>query len=116
MTDFELFQAEFQKWQERFGLNGYKVYFKEENLTNAFANITVDQENMVATVRLNRKCPASDVPFKNVARTAKHEAIHLLLFKLEDRACSRYVRDGEIYEAAEELVFKLEKLIPDKES
>jgi len=26
MDDFKLFQQEFTKWQQRFGLNGYKVY------------------------------------------------------------------------------------------
>lgn len=114
MDDFELFQSEFKKWQQRFGLTGYKVYFKHKSMgNNGFANIIINQGNMVATVTLNKELLAKDKPYKDIKRTAKHEAIHLLIGRLEQNGRYRYVSDSEIYEACEELVFKLEDLVPD---
>lgn len=109
--DFELFQNEFKKWQERFGLTGYKVYFKAEPLDNSFANICIDQEKMTATVCFNTKLPDKDKPYQDIKRDAKHEAIHLLIGRLEMNGRFRYVSSGEIYEATEELVNRLENLI-----
>lgn len=109
--DFVEFQKHFKKYQQLFGLTGYKVYFKYEPLENCFARLVVTQSDMVATVRLNSELPDRDKPFKDIKRSAKHEAIHLLLSRLEHRACSRYVVEEEIYESVEELVFKLEELI-----
>ena len=109
--DFEDFKKYFAEYQERFGLNGYKVYLNYGPLNSKFAEIMVDQESMVATVCLNSKLSAKDKLHKNIRRSAKHEAIHLLLHRLEDRARFRYVTQTELYETVEELVFKLEKLI-----
>ena len=108
--DFALFQEHFKEYQHRFGLTGYKVYFKHEPLNSAFAKISIESNDMVAMVTLNSKLPSKD-SFKDIKRSAKHEAIHLLLNKLETKALDRYLRDGEIYETVEELVFKLEELI-----
>ena len=113
MTDFEIFQSEFRKWQKKFGLTGYQVYFKEEELNDSFANIIINQGEMLATVKLNNKCPEKDVPFKDVVRSAKHEALHLLIGRLDQDGRWRYSSEVEIYEAAEELVNRLEALIPD---
>ncbi len=106
--DFRDFQTLFKKYQDKFGLIGYKVYFSSSLLTDGFADLTVTQASMVATARLS-STPGGNHP----TQSAKHEAIHLLLSKLEDRACDRCVSLPEIYEVVEELVFKLEKLIPD---
>jgi len=43
--------------------------------------------------------------------SAKHEAIHLLLCRLENNAKWRYISKEEVDEAVEELVVKLEELI-----
>jgi len=110
MTEFEEFQEEFKKYQKLFGLTGYKVYFKFEPI-DSFANITVNQTDMVATVRLNSRCPKKDKALRNIKQSAKHEAIHLLTMRLESCARYRYVGEGDISEASEELVFKLENLI-----
>lgn len=114
--DFSDFQKTFKSYQKLFGLTGYKVYFKYEPIDTSFASITVAQEDMVATARLNSKLPDSDKPLQDVKGNAKHEALHLLLSKLEDRASYRYATAKEIYETVEELVFKLEELIPDIKS
>ena len=109
--DFTSFKKWFTYYQKLFGLTGYKVYFKYEPLEESFASITCTTGDMVATIRLNSKLPDKDKPFKDVKRSAKHEAIHLLLMRLENNARYRYSTSGEIYEAVEEIVFKLEDLI-----
>ena len=106
--DFALFQKEFRKWQVKFGLTGYKIYFEYEPL-DSFASITVNQNAMVATVKLDSSGECGD--HRDIREHAKHEAIHLLTWRLEDRATSRYVLDSEIYETVEELVCRLEGLI-----
>ncbi len=107
--DFELFKSEFKKWQLKFGLTGYKIYFRYETLKDSFAEVICDQSQMVATVTLNSDDKKH--PDKHIKLSAKHEAIHLLLFKLEHCGRCRYVQPEEIGESVEELVFKLEKLI-----
>ncbi len=109
-NDFEEFQKYFKAYQRLFGVTGYKVYFEHAPLEGCYADITVTQANMVATVRLNSKEVSP-----NVKRSAKHEAIHLLLQRLEDKALCRFGNVEEIYESVEEIVFKLEELIPEIE-
>jgi len=109
--DFIKFQKYFKEYQQRFGLTGYKVYFKYEPLESSFADITTGENNMVVTVRLNSKLPDKDKPFKDIKGAAKHEALHLLINRLEHRARCRYLGEEEIDEAMEELVVKLEGLI-----
>jgi hypothetical protein len=108
--DFKTFQETFTKYQSLFGLTGYKIYFKHEKLdSDSFADICVDQTLMVATVRLNND--GKDEEFLDVERSAKHEAIHLLINKLQDLARDRYAKEEDITMATEEIVFKLEGLI-----
>jgi len=109
--EFQQFQKEFKGWQKKFGLTGYQCHFNYEPLEESFADIVVNQNGMVATIRLNSALPHKDVPHKNIKRTAKHEAIHLLIYRLEDKARCRYIQPDEVYEAGEELVIKLEGLI-----
>ncbi|KKL19470.1 hypothetical protein LCGC14_2465140 [marine sediment metagenome] len=109
--DFTLFQKYFKEYQRRFGLNGYSVYFKYEPLSSGFANISTNQGEMVVTVRLNSRLPRKDKPFKDIKQSAKHEALHLLLCRLEQNGRYRFIAEGEIYEATEEVVHRLEGLI-----
>lgn len=109
--DFALFQSEFKKWQKLFGLTGYKVYFKHEPLDNSFGDISINQEDMVVTVRFNSKLTDKDKPYQDIKRTAKHEALHLLVGRLEMNGRYRYISENEISEASEELVHRLENLI-----
>ena len=109
--DFENFKKYFKEYQRKFGLMGYKVYFKYELLDVGFTDISIDISGMVAIVRLNSKLPDKDKPFKHIKQSAMHEAIHLLLARLEKNGRYRYAAEAEISEATEELVFKLEELI-----
>lgn len=113
-ADFQLFQSSFRKYQTRFGLLDYKIYFRFERLDSCFADITITQHDMVVTVRLNNEVLKGDEVFKDVECSAKHEAIHLLLGKLEYEASARYTSAADIYEAVEALVHRLEELIVDE--
>jgi hypothetical protein len=108
--EFVVFSEEFTKWQHYLGLDCYKVYFKHEKCEDSFAEIEINQCSMVATVRLNSELPDKDKPFADPKMHAKHEAIHLLIGRLEARARDRYVRSDEIYEAIEELVRRIERV------
>lgn len=109
--DFIEFQKHFKKYQKLLGLTGYKVYFKYEPIEDSFASISIRQIDMIATVRLNSMLPKEDKPHKDIRQSAMHEAIHLLLNRLEARARERFVSPEQIYEAVEEIVFKLEDLL-----
>ena len=111
MKDFELFQREFKKWQRRFGLSGYSVFFMHEEIGNSFAQIVINHSELVATVTLNNKLSEIAEPFKDIKGDGKHEAIHLLIGRLEMNGRCREVSSGEIFEASEELVNKLGNLI-----
>jgi hypothetical protein len=109
--DFQLFQSEFKKWQQKFGLTGYKVYFKYEPIDDGFASLSVDSNSMVVSATLNSELPQELEQYKRIEQSAKHEAIHLLTNRLESLANTRFINHDEIYMASEELVFKLEDLI-----
>ena len=109
--DFKDFQKYFKHYQKLFGLTGYQVYFKYEPIEESFANISINQTSMVVTVRLNSNLPEKDIPFKDIKRTAKHEAIHLLVGRLEQNGRYRYSSENEIFEAVEELVNRIWDLI-----
>lgn len=107
MEDFEEFQKYFRKYQQLFGLTGYKLYFTHEAFDGSFAEITVKNADRVALVRLNK----TQGEFRNIKDSAKHEALHLLLSTLEEKAINRYITTYDINDEIEELVRKLEGLI-----
>ncbi|KKN00160.1 hypothetical protein LCGC14_1140540 [marine sediment metagenome] len=109
--DFELFQREFKRWQKLFGLTGYQVYFKFEESERQFASIAINQGDMVVTVRLNSKPSDVDKPHKNIKQSAKHEALHLLVGRVDQNGRYRFTSENEMYEAIEELVHRLEGLL-----
>jgi len=110
IKDFTAFRKYFQEYRKLFGLTGYKIYFKYEPL-DSFASIVINRKQMVATVRLNSQLEKEDKLFKDIKLSAKHEALHLLVGRLEGNARYRYSSENEIYEAVEELVVKLGELI-----
>ncbi|MFC1924254.1 hypothetical protein ACFLXA_02690 [Chloroflexota bacterium] len=110
-AEFELFQAKFKKWQERFGLNGWNVYFKYEPLGTDYAKIYYDLTQMTAVVSLNSDPLEEDKADNDIVKHAKHEAIHLLLGRLKANGSTRYISENEMTESCEELVHKLEGLI-----
>ena len=113
--NFKLFKDTFIYYQKLFGLTGYTVYFKHEPAGNAYASIHVDQQGMVATVRFNSEADKQSKEHSDIRKTAKHEALHLLLWRIEDRALTRFTLEWEIAEAVEDAVNRLGNLIGDWE-
>ncbi|KKM04173.1 hypothetical protein LCGC14_1766890 [marine sediment metagenome] len=110
--DFTLFKKEFTKYQRLFGLNGWAIYFKYEPcVEDCMAATYLDFSNLTATVTLNSELADKDKPFKDIKGTAKHEAIHVLLGRLEGEARFRWATIEGIRETTEELVHKLLGLI-----
>ncbi len=110
-NEFVAFQKEFRKRQQQFGLTGYTVTFAHADLPGRHAEITINEHDRVATAKLHirtaeqkKECP--------VLVVAKHEAIHLLLSRVQEITYTRYTSEAEIETAIEELVVKLETLIP----
>ena len=110
---FELFQKEFKRYQEYFGLLGYEARFEFESIDSAAASLDIKQEDMVVYVTLNSKLHKPEKTVAELKRNAKHEALHLLTGRMRSYAYARHIMGADIYEANEELVRKLEKLIPD---
>lgn len=110
--DFEIFKREFEKWQDKFGLLGYQVYFKHEPChSDEYATITTSQPAMAATVILNAEITIDEKKRRPIRLIAKHEALHLLTHRLVNLAYCRFLDDSDIVEASEELTRKLEKLL-----
>jgi hypothetical protein len=109
--EFEDFKRYFEEYQKRFGLLGYKVYFKYSPLGERFATIAINQNSMVANVQLNSRLPKEHKPNKDIRRDAKHEALHLLLGRVSNIMEARFVSEEEPNEAEEELVNRLMELI-----
>ena len=111
--DFEIFKREFTKWQTRFGLNGYSVHFEHKPLEGQLACISTQQNTMCTTVTLgsNRIKNQDACPPVTVPELAKHEAIHLLIHRVQSYGEARYLGSEEMGEAIEELTIRLERLI-----
>ena len=104
---FKEFKEEFKKWQGVFGLGGYQAYFKLCELEDSFATLSYTPGQMVVTVSLNNEVTGDDALFFDPKKSAKHEAVHLLLARLSVLASERCISDNAIYEAEEEIVNKL---------
>lgn len=110
--DFETFKKEFLKWIDRFGLKEYDITFKrkslgetEDEITSAHLNASV--ENKWAQAVLSTNICEGSTPKGH----AKHEAIHLLLWRLAWLGKCRYPAPSDMLEEEEGLVRILEKIL-----
>ncbi|KKL17231.1 hypothetical protein LCGC14_2487610 [marine sediment metagenome] len=110
--DLEVFKREFTKYQELFGLTGITVHFKFESVDGAYACLNLKYRDMVAEVILNSDPVNWSTRRGGIRGAARHEAIHLLLMRLEGEAMYRHATENSIYEAVEETVHRLENVIP----
>ena len=108
---YRIFQQEFNRWIERFGLKGYRIYFWQEALKDSFAELDVNEDGKYAVVRLCKELHGENAKEFDPALHARHEAIHLLLHRLFWLGSCRYVRPDDLFEEWERLVRILEKVI-----
>ena len=107
-NEFLQFKKKFLQYQEKFGMTGWRVDFIHEDTEGDNAIIGFNQDGRIATVGLSNRSIKG-----NVLRTAKHEAIHLLLSDYNYLAHDRYTTIRQIEQTEEGLVMKLANLIPD---
>lgn len=111
-AQFNAFQKAFRHWQREFGLTEYDIVFEVEDMPNEFATIEADVPNCTALVSFCKYAPAGSVmDTKEAQNTGKHEALHLLTARLRHLAMSRFVAEDEVWQADEQLVRVLEKVI-----
>ena len=108
--DFELFQKCCRKWQNEFELNNWKLYFFHEKTGNK-GQIVLTQEGYVASVTLGTDWEHESVTPEEIDDTARHEMIHLLLGRMSENGKNRYVDVDDIYNAEEETVRKIERIV-----
>ena len=110
---FQYFQERFRYWADFLGEHGWKYYFYHEPMEKTFARITANPANRVVRIELCTQWSVDHEPLTNESldATARHEAIHLLCANLQWIGDCRYVNDGELDTAAEELVRKIQEVL-----
>ncbi len=110
--DFERFKKEFLRWVEKLGLKDYRFTFYHKMLNNDYAKIDINESGKNVCVFLTNQINKFDIEgWESPELHAKHEAIHVLLFKLEHLGRQRYVSPGEFDDESEALVRVLEKVL-----
>lgn len=104
---FERFKQEFNRYVDMFGLKGWDIRFVHLNATNIGQAWVMagDLEDRIVTVGLNKNV-SSDID-----SLAKHEALELLLHKLDHMAKNRYVTLDLINEERHNVITVLEHVI-----
>ena len=111
---FEIFKAEFLKWQKELGLQGYIVYFVHKKLKNVYARIQVDEPGRVVTLFYNSRLEKHEIESDPGPKsTAKHEALHLLSWRVDWLGSERFIGCNDIRDEIEKIVVVLEKLLVD---
>ncbi len=112
VRDFEIFKREFTKYQKLLGLIGIQVYFAHKPLDGDSAQLIMDYAACTATACLSSELSEGQELYKDVKGWGRHEAIHLLLMRLQGEAEYRYATKESMLEAVEETVHRLESVIP----
>lgn len=104
---FEQFKREFNRYVDLFGLRGWDIRFIHINSTNCgqawiMAN---DLEDRIVTVGLSKNVTS------DINSLAKHEALELLLHKIDHMAKDRYVTPELINEERHHIITVLEHVI-----
>ena len=110
--DFRKFKKYFNFYLKKLGVTGWTIHFLHEDAKQkSYATVYFTLEDRTITVYLSDKIPDDTVAGLDIKRIAKHEAIHGLLGRFSELAYKRFTTKDEIYEAEEELVIRIEKLI-----
>lgn len=110
--DFNLFKKTFLYWQHKLGLTHYEVIFKHEHIQeDTWADILINEDGKIATVRFNTSYGDYCKAELNPARSGRHEAIHLLINRLGWLGSCRYIETSDLNEENEAIVRRLEKVL-----
>ena len=103
---FEQFKAEFGKYQCLFGLTDFRIVFIHEPVKDSYADINIGDH--IATVRFTSEFDDGAKEGFDAAAHGRHEAIHLLLWRLYSMAGQRHIMVHEIEDEWESLVRRIE--------
>ena len=110
---FAVFKAECARCIKLYRIVGWRVEYLHEKLDDVRAECRSDAANQVVVLVLSThwgdQIPATDVL---VRQTARHEVIHLIVDKLNEVACFRFVTKNEHKHAVEATVRHLEEILP----
>ena len=109
-ADYSYFQKRFQHWAGFYGLHEWKIYFKHEDIENAYAYICISAIGRCCTVYLAINWPQKPLKEK-LDESAFHEATHLLLGKIDILSRDRYISEDQINNEIHGIVRILERVI-----
>ena len=109
--DFNIFKQEFMRLVHKLSLNHYDIFFTHKKDEENYASIIVDESNKKAYVNLTTYITDDDLVGYDVKNHARHEAIHLLLYRLAWLGDKRYTRKEELMEEEESIVRLLTKFL-----
>ena len=109
--DFEIFKKECLRLQKEWGLSGWHIYFAFKPLGDRLAQTKAMLLGRKAEMTLSSEIPDDVYGVDNPLLSAKHEMLHLLLWRLSANAYSRFINKEELEEAEEETVIRLTQII-----
>jgi len=109
--EFQRFREEFRRWQTKLSLTDWRVDFHFDPLPEDYAQINCCLEGRVAACDLSSQMGERDYQHFDVARIARHEALHLATFRLYWLSGQRHVTASELEEEWESLVRRLEAVL-----
>lgn len=110
---FTIFQKACRRYLALFGLTDWKVYFRHEEIKDAYALCSSTMVERVATISLSTDWGNTKRPLttKEITRTALHECVHLVVRDLYVAGSIRYMSDGEHDRCEESAVRRIENAI-----
>ena len=110
--DFSIFKKAFMHWYHKFGLNSWKIYFMHEYKEGLAASCYSNPTGCVATITLSTDWEDNAVTGEELWKTARHEALELVLARLVCDAEYRFVSQDDITESSHIAIRTLESVLP----
>ncbi len=114
-THFKIFKEECEKWIKRAGLFGWRFCFEHDDLCSeteqsAYILYPDSVEDRVFTIGLTKTFPF-EFTILDIRRTAFHEVMEALLYKVYWLATARYVQKREIDEEIHNVIRTMERMV-----
>ena len=107
---FEQFKAEFLRWLSLLGLTQYEIVFYHQKMKVNSAQVSINERAKLVEVCLSTELPKSDHVDGPLVQ-ARHEAIHVLTYRLRFLGGCRYISDDELDDEWEAITRRLEKVL-----
>lgn len=110
---FATFKAECARCIKLYRITGWRVDYLHTKCDESRAQCRSNAKDQAAVLVLSTEW-GTDIPATEalVKQAARHEVIHLIVDKLHEAACFRYVTKDEVTHAVESTVRHLEEILP----